>query len=95
MFCCSSVFSALYIYYFCIFCSLFIPHAVICVLDRKLIELGTGRGSYASLSIAKFIDLSERCFVVGFFSFVCILVSNILLVYYSMGTTYVNIRILQ
>ena len=67
MFCCTSNFSALCVYYFCIFCSLFIPHAVICMLDHKLIELGTGRGSYASLSIAKFINLSECCFVVAFF----------------------------
>ena len=47
--------------------------AVICVLECKLIELGAGWGSYAivllvsplvSLTIAKFIALSERWFVV-------------------------------
>ena len=47
------------------------------MLDCKQSELGTGRGSYAvallvsplvSLTIAKFVSLSERCFVVALFS---------------------------
>ena len=51
--------------------------AVICVLDRKQSELGTGRGSYAvillvsplgSLTIAKFNGMSVHCFVVAHFS---------------------------
>ena len=50
--------------------------AVICVLERKQSELGTGRGSYTvillvsplgSLTIAKFNDASVHCFVVALF----------------------------
>ena len=46
--------------------------AVLCMLDHKQSEIGTGQGSYAivlvvaplvSLAIAKFISLSEHCFV--------------------------------
>ena len=46
--------------------------AVLCTLDHKQSELDTGHGSYAivlvvaplvSLTIAKFISLSEHCFV--------------------------------
>ena len=51
--------------------------AVICVLDCKLIKLGTEHGSYTvvllvlplvSLTIAKFLGLSEHWFVAAFFS---------------------------
>ena len=52
--------------------------AVICVLDCKLIKLGTGQGSHTvvlvilpfpvSLTIAKFLGLSEQWFVAAFFS---------------------------
>ena len=50
--------------------------AVICMLDCKQSELGTGRGSYAvillvsplvSLTIAKFIGLSEHCYIIAQF----------------------------
>ena len=52
--------------------------AVICVLDCKLMKLGTGQGSHTvvlvilpfpvSLTIAKFLGLSEQWFVAAFFS---------------------------
>ena len=78
-----------------------------CVLDRKQSELGRGEvASYAiillvsllgSLTIAKFNDLSVHCFVVAlfFFSFVHILLSKILFVYYCTWTIYVNVTILR
>ena len=77
--------------------------AVICVVDPKQSRLGTGRvASHCLVSLAlgitidKFVSLSEHGFVAAlFFSFVCILFSNILSVYYSMWTSYVNVTILQ
>ena len=73
--------------------------------DHKQSELGIGLGGYAivllvlplvSFTIAKFIGVSECCFVISlYFSFVRILLSNILSIYCSMWTSYVNITILQ
>ena len=55
--------------------------AVICMLECKQSELGTGRGSYTiillvsplgSLTVAKFNDVSVHCFVVALFSALCL-----------------------
>jgi len=66
---------------------------------------GTGLGSYVvvllvlplvSFMIAKFTGMSEHCFVIAIqFSFMHILLSNILSVYYSTLASYVNITILR
>ena len=81
--------------------------ALICILDHKQSELGIGLSSYAvvllvlplvSLMTAKFTSLSECCFIIiiaYFFSFVHILLSNILSVYYSTWTSHKNITILR
>ena len=73
------------------------------MLDRKQSELGAGWGSYAviflvsslgSLTITKFNGLTVHC-CSSFFSFVRILPSNILSVYYCTWTIYVNVTILR
>ena len=72
--------------------------AVICVFDRKQSELGTGQCIYTvillvsplgSLMNAKFISLSEHCFVVSqlymyttFGYLVCIFMDNTVHIYY-------------
>ena len=78
--------------------------AVICTLDCKQSDLGTGRGSYTvvlvvsplvSLMIANFIGLSECLLWQLFFRLrtVRILLLNILSGYYSMWSSYVHITI--
>ena len=81
--------------------SQYTTNVVICVLHCKQSELGTGQGSYAlvvlvsplvSVMIAKLTSLSEHCFVIVlYFSCIRILLLNILSVYYSTWTSYVNV----
>ena len=75
--------------------------AVICVLDRKQSELGTGQGSYAvillvsplvSLTIAKFNGVSEHCFVVAQ---LCAYTTFEYLVRILLNIIYINITNLQ
>ena len=75
--------------------SQYTTNVVFCVLHHKQSELGTGRGSYAfvvlvsplvSVSIAKLTSLSEHCFVMALY-FSCILLLNILSIYYPRGQT--------
>ena len=74
-----------------------------CALDHKQNELGTGRGSYVvillvlllgALAIVKFNDVSVHC-CSSSFSFACILLLNIMSVYYCTWTIDINVTILQ
>ena len=75
------------------------------MLDSVESKLGIGLGSYVvvlvvlsvvSLINAKLTGMSEHCFVIALqFSFMHILLLNILSVYYSTLASYVNITILR
>ena len=80
-------------------------HAVICVLDCKQSELGTGWDSYTvillvsplgSLTIAKFNGVSVCCSVVALFSALYVYYFRISCPYIiCMWTIYINITILR